>query len=380
MAVLVGTGLLARTMMALLRTDIGFDSSNLLSATVTLPPADYPNPALAAQFMQRGLERVAQIPGVESAAAVFPVPFTAQIYQVWIAIEGRVAQPGVEQVSYVSIVSANYFPTMKIPILQGRSFVEQDTSRDAGVVVIDRELARQYWPNDNPVGKRVKLFTQDFSDPKLKAYEIIGVAGPVRAGGLDEAPQPRVYALMNQLPNNTMSFVARTKIPPQLLARDVQDAIHGLNRNVPVFSVGTMEKAIESSQEPRRLAALLLPTFSIAALFLAAIGLYGVVSYLVAQRTNEIGVRMALGAQPGDVARLIFDYAGKLILGGVALGFAAALAIAQLMRTILFGVHWSDPLTFVLATFVIAAVTLAACYLPARRAMRVDPIIALRYE
>ena len=141
-----------------------------------------------------------------------------------------------------------------------------------------------------------------------------------------------------------------------------------------------MESAIKSSQEPRRLAALLLPSFSIAALFLAAIGLYGVVSFLVAQRTNEIGVRMALGAQPQDVARLLFGYAGGLILGGVALGLAAALAIAQLMRTLLYGVRWLDPLTFAFATVVIVMVTLAACYLPARRAMRVDPIVALRYE
>jgi len=380
MAVLVGTGLLARTMVALLRTDIGFDAANLVTATVTLPSAEYPNPAQAAQFMQRGIERIAQIPGVASAAAVFPVPFTTQIYQVWLAVEGRTPQPGAEQVSYVSVVSANYLPMMKIQILHGRSFLEQDTSRESGAVVIDRELARRYWPNENPVGKSIKLFTQDFSDPKQKPYEIIGVVGPVRAGGLDEAPQPRVYVLMNQLPNNTMSFVARTKIPPQLLTRDVQDAIRALSRNIPVFNVGTMQKAIEGSQEPRRLAALILPSFSIAALLLAAMGLYGVVSYLVAQRTNEIGVRMALGAQPQDVARLIFDYAGRLIFGGLVLGLAAALAIAQLMHSLLFGVRWSDPLTFLLATAVIAAVTLGACYIPARRAMRVDPMTALRYE
>src|SRR5262249_20822804 len=149
---------------------------------------------------------------------------------------------------------------------------------------------------------------------------------------------------------------------------------------VPVFSVGTMEKAIEGSQEPRRLAALLLPSFSIAALFLAAIGLYGVVSYLVTQRTNGIRVRMALGAQAVGIARLLFASAGELICGGVAVGFAAALAIAQLMRTLLFGVRWSDPLTFALATLLIVVVTLAACYVPARRAMRVDPNTALRYE
>jgi putative ABC transport system permease protein len=380
MAVLVGAGLLARTMIVLLRANIGFEPKQLLTASITFPRAGGPDAARQAQFVQRGIDRIQQLPGVESAAAVFPVPFTPQIYQVWLAIQGRVPDPSVEQATYVSVVSANYFQTMKVAVQQGRTFSEQDRSTDSGVVVIDRVLANRYWPRQNPIGKSLKLFTEDFSDPKIKPYEVIGVVEPVRAGGLDEDPQPRVYALMDHMPVFMMSFVVRTKTDPQLLSRDVQDSIRGLSSNTPVFDVRTMDNAIQSSQESRRLAMLLLLSFSVAALLLASIGLYGVVSYLVAQRTNEIGIRMALGAHPRDVAKLILGYGAALVGGGVGLGLVAALALTQVMRTLLFGVKPWDPLTLVFAASTMVIVTLAACYMPARRAMRVDPMIALRYE
>jgi predicted permease len=380
MAVLVGAGLLARTMVALLRTNIGFEPKQLLTASVTLARTDTPDAIAQAQFVQQGIDRIQQLPGVESAAAVFPVPFTPQIFQVWLAIQGRVPQPGIEQATYVSVVSANYFQTMKIPVFAGRTFIEQDRSRDSGVIVVDRVLARQYWPGQNPIGQSIKLATQDFSDPAAKPYEIVGVVEPVRAGGLDEDPQPRVYTLMDQSPVFMMSFVVRTKIEPPLLAHDVRDSIHSLSRSTPVFDVRTMNEAIQSSQESRRLAMLLLLTFSVAALLLAVIGLYGVVSYLVAQRTNEIGIRMALGAHPRDVGKLILGYGAGVVGGGVALGLVAALALTQVMRTLLYGVKSWDPLTFAFAATTMVVVALAACYMPARRAMRVDPIIALRYE
>jgi len=380
MAVLVGTGLLARTLMALIGTDIGFDASHLLGATVTFPSAEYPNPNQTAQFMDQGIERIEQLPGVKSAAAVFPIPFTPQIYQVWLAIEGRVPQPGVEQACYISVVSSRYLETMKIAVLQGRPFFDQDRNRESGVVVIDRTLARRYWPDQNPIGKSLKLYTEDFSDSKQKPYEVIGVVAPVRAGGLDEEPQPRAYVLMNQIPNPTMSFVVRTEGKSETLALPMQETIRSLNRKIPIFGVGTMEQAIRSSQGSRRLAMLLLVSFSSAALILAAMGLYGVVSQLVEQRTNEIGIRVALGARPGDIARLILKYGGALVAGGVAVGIPAALAMGQLMRTLLYGVSFSDAVTFAAATLTIVMVTLAACYLPIRRAVRVDPMVALRYE
>lgn len=380
MAVLVGTGLLVRTMIALYRTDVGFDPKNLLTATVTLPPTEFPTYVQTAAYLEQGIDRIGRLPGVESASAVFPVPFTPQIYQVWLAIEGRVPRVGAEQTSYVSTVSHTYFETMKIPVLQGRGFTAADTSGKFRPVLIDRELARTYWPGQDPLGRSIKLFTQDFSDPQQKPWTVVGVAGPVRAAGLDEAPVGRVYVLINHMPSMTMSFVARTKTDPHSLASAFESEIHSLTSHVPVFNVRTIDDAMQSSQQPRRVAMLLLISFSIAALALTAMGLYGVIAYLVEQRTNEIGIRMALGALPQDIVRLILGYGVALAVAGVAVGLLATFALTQLMRTLLYGVAARDPVTLAAVIAMIMGVALAACYVPARRAMRIDPMIALRYE
>jgi predicted permease len=380
MAVLVGAGLLVRTMVVLLKTKVGFDTSQLLTASVIAGRAETGGSPQITQFAQQGLERIERLPGVESAATVFPLPFTPQIDEVWLAVEGRVPQPGIEQTTYVSVVSSSYFDTMKIPLLQGRAFQKQEESPDSRSVLIDEGLARQYWPGQNPVGKSIKMGTQDFSDKTSPAFTIVGVVAPVRAGSLDTAPEFRVYTLVNQNPVSTMSFVVRTKIDPHNLAREVQNAIHAANPNVPVFNLTTMDDAIQSSQAPRRLAMLLLLAFSLAALLLATMGLYGVMSYLAAQRTNEIGIRMALGAEARDILRLILRYGTALILAGAAAGFVASVFLAQLMKNILYGVQPIDPLTFAASAAIIATAALLACYIPARRAIRVDPMVALRYE
>jgi ABC-type antimicrobial peptide transport system permease subunit len=203
---------------------------------------------------------------------------------------------------------------------------------------------------------------------------------PVRAGSLDVEPELRAYTLVNQTPLSSMSFVVRTKIDPQTLAHSVQNEIHAANSTVPVFNVTTIEESIQSSQAPRRLAMLLLLAFSLAALLLATMGLYGVMSYLVAQRTNEIGIRMALGAEARDILTLILRYGTALIVAGTAAGFIASIALAQLMRSTLYGVKPLDPATFVGSVAIISSVALLACYIPARRAIRVDPMVALRYE
>ena len=380
MAVLVGTGLLVRTMFALFHADIGFNPSHLLTATVTLPRTEYPTYLQTASYLQQGIDRISSLPGVESAAAVFPVPFSPQIYQVWLAIEGRLPQVGAEQTTYVSTVSYTYLQTMEIPVLQGRGFTLEDTSEKSRSVVIDRELARTYWPGQDPVGRSIKLYTQDFSDPQQKPWTVIGVAGPVRAASLEEEPVGRVYVLLNQMPNMTMSFVARTKTDPHALANAFENEIHSLTSHVPVFNVQTIDEAIQSSQQPRRVSMVLLISFSIAALVLTAMGLYGVIAYLVEQRTNEIGIRMALGALPRDILKMILGYGAALALGGVAVGLLATFALTQLMRTVLYGVASTDPLTYAIVAAVIFGITLIACSVPARRAMRVDPMIALRYE
>jgi putative ABC transport system permease protein len=269
---------------------------------------------------------------------------------------------------------------MKIPVLEGRGFTLEDTAEKSRSVVIDRGLARTYWPGQDPVGRSIKLFTQDFSDSGQKPWTVVGIAGSVRAASLDAEPEGRVYVLLNQLPNLTMSFVARTKRDPQSLANGFESEIHRLTSQVPVFNVQTMEDAIQDSQKPRRMAMMLMISFSIVALALTAMGLYGVIAYLVEQRTSEIGIRMALGALPQDIMKMILGYGAGLALGGVAVGLLATFALTQLMRTLLYEVTSTNPLTIVTVAVLIMGVALTACYVPVRRAMRVDPMIALRYE
>jgi len=379
MAVLVGTGLLVRTMRSLLSTNLGFDPHNLVTATVSMPPAIYPDEAHQSAFIQHGIDRVRTIPGVTSAAAVFPVPFSPQIYQVLLAIEGRTAQPGIDQSTFVSVVSWGYLDAMKIPILQGRGFVERDTQPNIRSVVIDRGLAESYFHNENPIGKSIKLFTQNFSDESQPSYTVVGIVGAVRAASLDENPPPRVYVLMQQLPT-AWTFVVRSAVAPQSIERAIQGELRTLDRNVPVFNVATMDEAIHSSQKSRTQAMWLLISFSGAALLLAALGLYGVMSYLVGQRTNEIGIRMALGAHPRDIRKLIFGYGAALVAGGAVVGLTSALILGRLMRTMLYRVEPTDGITIAIVTAVIVAVAWIACYVPARRAMKVDPMVALRYE
>jgi putative ABC transport system permease protein len=380
MAVLVGAGLLVRTMAALMHTDVGFDANHLFTGTVTLLRADYPKDPDTIAFIQQGVDSIARIPGVESAAAVFPVPFTPQIYQVWLAIEGRIPKVGEEPTAYVSTVSWNYLDTMKIPVLEGHGFTVADTADNVRNVVIDRQLAATYWPGQSPVGRSIKMHVQDFGDSRQKPWTIVGVAGSVRAESLDTQPEGRVYVLMNRLPFLTTSFVARTKTDPRALAPAFENALHRVNSRVPVFNVQTMESAIHGSQQPRRLAMLLLLSFAIAALVLTAMGIYGVIAYVVKQRTSEIGIRMALGALPRDVLGLVVGYGAALAAGGIAAGLVATLALTRLMRSLLYGVGTEDPPTFLLVAGLMMIVALGACYFPARRAMRVDPMVALRYE
>ena len=379
MAVLVGTGLLVRTMRSLLSSDLGFDPNNLATATVSMSPTDYPDESHQSAFIQHGIDRIRTIPGVVSASAVFPVPFSPQIYQALLAIEGRTPQPGIDQSTYVSVVAWTYLDTMKIPILQGRGFVEQDTQPNIRSVVIDRGFAESYFHAENPIGKSIKLFTQDFSDVSQPSYTVIGIAGAVRAASLDENPPPRVYVLMQQLPT-AWTFVVRSSGAPQSIERAIQDELRALDRNVPVFNVATMSEMIYSSQKSRTQAMWLLILFSGAALLLAALGLYGVMSYLVGQRTNEIGIRMALGAHPRDIRKLIFGYGAALVASGAVIGLASAFVLGRLMRTLLYRVEPTDGLTIAIVTAVIVSVAWIACYLPARRAMKVDPMVALRYE
>jgi putative ABC transport system permease protein len=272
-------------------------------------------------------------------------------------------------------ITPNYFATMGIPLIKGRIFSPQDNLDRPRVVVIDETLARRFFPNEDPIGKHLRV-----PDATRPAREIVGVVGGVRDTGFDQQPRPTIYFPSLQSPDQTMSLVVRTSVPPGSILPAIKSAIWSVDKNQPVFDVKSMDEIISGNVSAQRLAFLLLGVFAFLALALAAIGIYGVTSYLVSERTHEIGVRMALGAQPLDVSRLVLSHGAKLVAVGVITGAVAALALTRLLTNLLFGVSASDPWTFVGVGLLLIVVAVIASYIPARRATRVDPLVALRYE
>jgi putative ABC transport system permease protein len=264
---------------------------------------------------------------------------------------------------------------MEIPLLQGRVFTEHDDADNPRVVIIDWTFAQRFFPRQDPIGKHVQI-----PDARRPEREIVGVVGAVLDTGLDQQPRPTIYLPSLQSPDQTMSLVIRTALPPSSILPAIKDAIWSVDKDQPIFSVRPMEEIISGITSAQRIAFLMLDVFAFLALGLAAIGIYGVTSYAVVQRTNEIGVRVALGARRGDILRLVIYQGIKLASAGVLIGVIASLGLTRLMAGLLFGVSASDPLTFTGVALLLFAVALLACYVPARRAMCVDPMVALRYE
>jgi putative ABC transport system permease protein len=256
-------------------------------------------------------------------------------------------------------------------------FNEADTATSTPVVVVNQTLARRLWPGEDPVGKRLK---QGFAEDKTPWREVMGVVSDVRQNGIDRDPPMQVYIPLQQEPMRSLIVVARTAGDPLAMASMIEERIHSIDKDLPVFNVRTMDQLLDESIAQQQLAMALLGSFALLALMLAAMGIYGVMSYAVTQRTHEIGVRMAMGAQPSDVLRLVVGQGLTLALIGVAVGISAALAMTRLMASMLFGVSSTDPLTFISISLLLIAVAALACYVPARRAARVDPMVALRYE
>jgi putative ABC transport system permease protein len=376
LVLLIGAGLLANSFYRLMQVERGFDTTNVLTVNMPLPISKYPQPAQQIAFLQQALERVAQIPGVRAAGLTSTLPFRggpATDFE----IEGRPLAPGEhEPIADIRIVDANYFRALAIPLRQGREFSERDTATAPRVMVINEEMARQYWPNENPLGRRVTM--KDWGDPLTG--EIVGIVGNVKADGLTSTVRPMIYWPYPQFPSVFNNLVLRTSGDPLAVVGVVKEQIRALDREQPLSNIQTMEALIAASVAPQRFNTLLLGIFATLALVLAAIGIYGVIAYTVAQRTHEIGVRMALGAGRSDVLRLVVGQGLKLVLGGVAVGLAASFGLTRLLSKLLFGVGATDPLTFVSVSLLLIAVALLACYLPARRAAQVDPLVALRNE
>jgi putative ABC transport system permease protein len=373
---LAGAGLTLRSFIRLMSVDPGFDPQNALTVAISLPQSKYGGPQRAA-FFQQIIERLRALPGVRSAGAAFP-PLGLWENSDGFRIEGRPpAPPGEPQLFASRVVSGDYFKAMKIPLLKGRVFTESDGLNQPPVIIINEAMARQYWPNEDPIGKRLISSSDGWRDWR----EIVGVVKDVRYAALDKEAKAQMYIPFNHDSGITYrTLVVRADGDPMSLVAAVRSQVQALDRDQPISHIRTLEELVANSVAQRRFIMLTLAILAGVALLLAAVGIYGVTSYSVEQRRHEIGVRMALGARTGDVLRLLLGQGMKLVAVGVAIGLAAAFALTRLISNLLFGVRATDPVTFAAIAILLAGVALVACYLPARRATKVDPMVALRCE
>jgi putative ABC transport system permease protein len=373
---LIGAGLLIRTLWTLLQVDPGFRAERVLTMDVGLT-AKYSSGASVIEAYTEMLERVSHLPGVVSAGATQRLPVRGEPYGESFQIEGRpMRSPGDLLEMQYRVVTPGYFSAMGIPLRQGRLLTEQDTETSPRVVVISERLARLHFPNESPIGRRVTI-----NDPKSGPWEeIVGIVGDVRHWGLDGEPPPEFYVSYRQHWKRFMTFTVKTEGDPLRLAQAVRAEARAFDKDLVPNHVATMEQVISASLTQRRLNLMILGFLATLAVGLAVIGLYGVLAYTVAQRTHEIGIRMALGAERRDILRLMLRQGVLLVALGLALGLLGASAATRALRSMLFGVGPIDLLTFGAITLLLATVALLACYLPARKATKVDPLTALRHE
>jgi putative ABC transport system permease protein len=375
---LVGSGLLIQSFWRLYQVSPGFEPQNLLTMVVSIPEVKYPTERQE-HFFRELLTRVRSLPGVRSASAVTPLPLSGDMYRISFETEGRPVAKGDLPSSDFFVIDDNYFKTLGVSILKGREFNERDTEKTTPVIIVNETFARKFFPNEDPVGKRIKPGIS-VDDEKPAMREIVGVVSTVRNRNLSSDLRPGYFVPATQIPFNQMTLVVRTTTDPHTVITAVQNEVRAMDQELPVFNVKTMEEYISATVAAPRFNTTLLVIFASVALVLTIVGLYGVMSYSVAQRTNEIGIRMALGAQTRDVLRLIVSQGFKLVLLGLALGMVGAFALMRVLASLLFGVSARDPYTFGAVAMVLASVALLACYIPARRASRVDPLQALHYE
>jgi putative ABC transport system permease protein len=374
LVLLVGAGLLLRTMHTLAHADPGFRPERLLTMEFRLPPSKYERPEQIAAFFRAILDRMRAVPGVESVALARAVPFSGNSGGSPYAVEGRDAPAGVEPVAQTNIVSPGYFRLMGVPILRGREFAETDSAQTSPVAVVSETFARQAWPGEEAIGRLFRYKGQD------RWLTVVGVVADMRHGSFTELPRAQAYTPHEQDPKIFACVLARTSGEPLALARPIREAIWSVDPDQPVWKVRTMESLLETARGPARALGSLLGAFAAVAIFLAGVGLYGVLSGIVAQRTREIGIRVALGAPTTRVVALVVGRGMALTGLAIGVGLAGAAGLSRLMSSVLFGVRPLDPLTFAGAAAMLALVALAACYVPARRAARVDPVVALAEE
>jgi putative ABC transport system permease protein len=380
LVLLVGAGLMIRSFWLLQRVDPGFRPEGLLTMNISLSTSKYPKPEQRVAFFQQLRQRLAALPGVEAVAATSLLPLAGGTSTASFFAEGQRPGPGESSpLANVRLATPDYFRTMGIPLKRGREFTDQDT-RAPNVVVVDEGMVRRFWRGQDPIGRRL-TFTE--TPTEADWMTVVGIAGEVKHSGLDGHDYAHIYgphALTAFLVPEGMFVVVRTRSDPDGQVAAVRRAVAAMDPEQPIFAVRTMRAYVEDAVAQPRFRTALLALFAAVALVLAAVGIYGVMAYAVTQRTHEIGIRMALGAMQRDVLRMVVGQGLRLALGGVAVGVAGALALTRILSSLLFGVTATDPLTFLTVPLVLLAVSALACYLPARRATRVDPIVALRYE
>jgi predicted permease len=374
MLLLVGSGLFLRSLLRARAIDAGFDPTNMIVMSV-VPELQGYDEARGRNLYERMLAGVAAVPGVQSATLAESVPLYLFGSRRGTAVEGYQAQPGEDLETAYNIVAPRYFETLRVPMLRGRTFTEADRAGAPPVVIVNDAFARRYWPNADPIGKRISA-----NGSQGPFREVVGVTRTGKYNTLGEDPRPFYYLPLWQEYHGTVTLHVKTSSDPRTLVSSVRDAVRAVDGTVPLFDIKTMEEQMLVALLPARLAGTLLGAFGLLALLLASVGIYGVMAYSVVQRTREIGVRRALGAQTNNLLRLILGEGMRLAAIGFAIGLVAALALTRFVSSLLYGVTPTDPLTFVGALGILMAAALVACYIPALRALRVDPVTALRYE
>jgi putative ABC transport system permease protein len=372
---LVGAGVLLRSFQRVIEADPGFDPEGVVTATLRLPAVGYEEKGRITLFARQVLERVQALPGVSSAAATLPL---LGGWQTSFYVEGSPPPaPGEQPSTDITRVSGEYFETMRVPLQRGRLFDERDSAEAPPVCIVDTTFAQAWWPGEDPLGKRLKPGGADSDAPWL---EVVGVVGHVKNYGVDQDSRVETYVPYDQNPVPGFNLVVRGAGAGPSLSEGLREAVRAVDPTIPLYDVRRLEDVVSDSQSDRRIAALLVGSFAALALLLAAVGLYGVVSYSVSQQTGEIGVRLALGAARRDILKLVVGRGMLLAVIGVGLGLLGALALSRVMGAVLFEVSPTDPATYSASPLLLSLIALAACYLPARRAMRIEPSAVLRDE
>jgi putative ABC transport system permease protein len=377
---LIGAGLLIRSFIRLQSVPPGFNAAKVLTLELTMSGRKYNDSAAVLETYRQLWVRLGRLPGVTAAGGISSLPLSQMMAWGPIVVDGRTPPPGEKFINVDQrMAGGDYFRAMEIPLIRGRLFTEQDTRGTQRVVVVDEHMARQIWPNDDPIGKRIRTGGMD-ANPNAPWMTVVGVVGRIKQDALDSESRMAVYFPHSQVTTRAMNVVVRSTIDPASLTAAVRQEIHALDPDLPVYNVRTMGQRVDDSLARRRFAMLLLTVFAACALGLAAVGTYGVIAYLVSQGTREVGIRMALGATPSAVLLMIVRQGMTVAAAGVLVGLGGTFVLTRFMRGLLYGVTPSDPFTFTVIGALLGLVALVASYVPARRAARIDPMVSLRSE